>query len=95
MCVTGHKDFVHDDAALFLSPGLPVGVKGTWISDLTSIRAAGGLLPAVSKVQRVVYHPLVSQGKVIVCVAVIISAETADVTLSREIDIVVSYLCPV
>lgn len=82
MSVTGHKDFIHDDAALFLSPGLPIGIKGTWIFDLTSIRAAGGLFPAVSKIQCVVYHTLVSQGKVIVCVAIIISAQTTDLTLS-------------
>lgn len=80
--MTGHKDFIHDDAALFLSPGLSIRVKGTWVFYLTSIRAAGGLLPAVSKIQCVVYHTLVSQGKVIDCVAVIIPAETTDLTLS-------------
>lgn len=82
MCVTGHKDFTHDDAALFLCPGLPIGVKGTWVFDLISIRAAGGFLPAVSKIQCIVYHTLVSQGEVVVCVAVIISAETTHLTLS-------------
>lgn len=88
MCVTALKDVVHDDAALFLGPGLPIGVKSTWIFDLTSIRAAGGLLPAVSKIQCIGYHTLVSQGKVIVRVAIIISAETTHLTLSWEINIV-------
>lgn len=82
MCVTGHKDFSHDNAALLLSPGLPIGVKGAWGFDLIGIRAAGGFLPAVSKVQCVVYHTLVSQREVIVCVAVIISTETTNLPLS-------------
>lgn len=60
MCVTGDKNFAHDDAALFLSPGLPIRVKGTWIFNRTSIRAAGGFLPAVSKNQRIVNNALVS-----------------------------------
>lgn len=82
--MAGRENFAGDDAALFLSPGLSVGVICAGTFNFNSIWTAGGLLPTVSKDQRFDHHLLTSQHKVVVCVAIVVSTETTNGTLLQE-----------
>lgn len=87
--VAGFKNITHDDATLFLSPSLSVGVEGTWIPYAVCIRAARGIFPAVSKVQGIVHFSLVPQSEVVLCIAIIGSAKSTHFTLLQKIRLAV------
>lgn len=79
--MTGLEDLTHDDRTLFLSPSLSVRVQHAGAFDLSSVRAAGRVLPAVPEIQGVVHQRLVPQSEIVVGVTVVISTQTTDVTL--------------
>ena len=77
------KRFTYDNATLFLSPRFSVRVGCAGIFGLFGIRAAWRNFPAVSKLQRLNGLSLVSRNKVIIGVAIIVSTQAANITLSE------------
>lgn len=73
-----------DDAALFLGPGCPVRVRGTRVTEQLGVGTAAGNLPTVTKVEGVGYCLLGACGEVVLTIAVVISAQTADFTLRQR-----------
>ena len=71
--MAGREHFTLNDAALFLGPGLPVGVGRTGALLDLGLRATGRHSPAVAKIQSIDNTSLASGGEVIHGVSIIVT----------------------